>query len=337
MRTASFFGALTLGALLVVRTVPGGHKLEQAGPGVVRMDRALDRLIARGAGVEKVADGFTWVEGPVWNRAGRYLLFSDIPNNAVFRWREGEGASLYAKPSGYSGAKVFAGHEPGSNGLAFDDEGRLVLCEHGDRRVARLEMDGRHTTLADRFQGKRLNSPNDLVFRRDGSLFFTDPPFGLPRAFEDPGKELPFQGVYRYSAQDGLRLVTKDVRAPNGIAFSPDERTLYVSNADRANAVWYAFDVDAEGRAWRQRIFFDATAWAKTKPGAPDGMKVDKHGNLFAAGPGGIHVLSPGGSHLGLITFDQAVSNCAWGGDGSMLYITAGSALYRVRTLTNGR
>jgi gluconolactonase len=303
---------------------------------IVRLDARLDRLVPRDAVLEKVAGGFTWVEGPAWNRKGDYLLFSDIPNNSVFRRQEGSGVSLFLKPSGSTGEAVFEGREPGSNGLAFDSEGRLVLCEHGDRRIARLEADGRKTTLADRYEGRRLNSPNDLVFKTNGDLYFTDPPFGLPKAFDDPAKELDFSGVYLLSTSGQLSLLTRDIKAPNGIAFSPDEKTLYVSNADPNRAIWMAYHVNDDGTLANGRVFFDATAWTKTKNGVPDGMKVDKDGNIFAAGPGGIHVLAPDGTHLGSIETGVATSNAAWGDDGSMLYITVSTAIYRIRLSTTG-
>jgi gluconolactonase len=220
--------------------------------------------------------------------------------------------------------------------LAYDPSGRLVLCEHGDRRITRLEADGTKTTLVHRYQGKRINTPNDLVFKSNGDLYFTDPPFGLPQAFHDPGKELPFQGVYRYSKDGKLALLTKEVRAPNGLAFSPDEKTLYVSNADPKRAVWYAFAVRADGTLGKSRVFFDASGWARTRKGAPDGMKVDRSGHIFAAGPGGLHVFSPAGEHLGSIEMDVPTANCAWGNDGSMLYIAADTAIYRIRTATKG-
>jgi gluconolactonase len=211
-----------------------------------------------------------------------------------------------------------------------------VLCEHGDRRIARLEADGRKTTLADRYEGRRLNSPNDLVFKTNGDLYFTDPPFGLPKAFDDPRKELDFSGVYRLSTRGKLTLLTRDIKAPNGIAFSPDERTLYVSNADPSKAVWMAFDVRDDGTIANGRVFFDATAWTKTKRGVPDGMKVDREGNIFGAGPSGIHVFAPDGTHLGSIETGVATSNAAWGNDGSVLYITASTAVYRVVLTTKG-
>jgi gluconolactonase len=331
--------ALFTGAALALLSsaVGGGPRPEAvAGAGILRADPRFDRLVPPGAVVEKIADGFTWIEGPVWSRRGGYLLFADVPGNTVFRWRPGAGVSLYLRPSGYTGPAPFPGREPGANGLAFDPEGRLVLCEHGDRRIARLGPDGRKTTLADRYQGLRLNSPNDLVFRRDGDLYFTDPPFGLPKGFDDPGKELPWSGVYRLTPRGSLTLLTRELRAPNGIAFSPDERTLYVSNADPAHAVWMAFDVRADGNLGPGRVFFDGTAWARERPGAPDGMKLDRDGNLFAAGPGGVHVFAADGRHLGSIETGVATGNVAWGDDGSTLYITAGSVLYRVRLATRG-
>lgn len=303
---------------------------------IVKLNPRFDLLVPRDAKLEKITDGFTWVEGPVWDRRSGTLLFSDIPNNAVFKWKEGEGTSVFLKPSGYTGSAPFLGQEPGSNGLAFDAAGRLALCEHGDRRIARLEADGRKTTLVDRYKSKRLNSPNDLVFKSNGDLYFTDPPFGLPNAFDDPNKELDFSGVYRLSTDGKLTLLIREIKAPNGIAFSPDEKTLYVSNADPNRAVWMAYDVRDDGTLAKGRVFFDATAWTRTKKGAPDGMKVDRAGNLFAAGPGGIYIFTPDGTHLGSIEMDVATSNVAWGDDGSVLYITASTAIYRIRLGTRG-
>src|SRR5947208_1855010 len=208
------------------------HVASSASFQIVRLDQRFDKLVPKDAKLEKIADGFTWVEGPVWDRKGQYLLFSDIPANSIFKWKPGAGVSLFLKPSGYTGSKPFEGKEPGSNGLTFDENGRLVLCRHGDRQIARLDTDGRFTVLADRYQGKRINSPNDLVFKSNGDLYFTDPPFGLPKAFVDPGKETPFQGVYRLSKEGKLSLLIADLKAPNGIALSPDETILYVSDVD---------------------------------------------------------------------------------------------------------
>lgn len=303
---------------------------------VVRKDGRLDRLLPRDAALDRIAGGFAWVEGPAWHRQGRYLLFSDVPGDAVYQWREGDGLHLFLEPGGVTGQAPDRGREAGASGLAFDRQGRLVLCEHGDRRIARLERDGSKTTLADRYQGRRLNSPHDLVFRSNGDLYFTDPPFGLPGTFDDPARELPWSGVYRLSARGALTLLTRELRAPNGLAFSPSERRLYVSNADRGHAVWMAYEVGADGMLGAGRVFADATEWAKSRPGVPEGMKVDREGHLFAAGPGGVHVFSPDGALLGRIELDAPVSNLAWGEDGSVLYITADTAVYRIRTGTVG-
>ena len=303
---------------------------------IVRYDPRFDQIVPRDAVVEKVVEGYTWVEGPVWNRKGGYLLFSEIPSNSIYKWEEGKGVSLFLRPSGYTGTTPFPGPEPGSNGLTFDASGRLVMCEHGDRRIARLEADGRKTTLVDRYEGKRINSPNDLMYKSNGDLYFTDPPFGLPKGMEDPGKELAFQGVYRLSKDGKLTLLTKEVKFPNGIGFSPDEKTLYISNADRTNAVWLAFEVKSDGTLGKSQVLHDGTAWTKAGKGVPDGLKVDRSGNIFAAGPGGLHVFAPDGTHLGSILTSVATSNSAWGGDGSVLYLTISSGIYRIKLNTKG-
>lgn len=303
---------------------------------IVRFDPRADRLIPADAAVERLTDGHAWLEGPAWNPKGRFLLFSDIPKNAVYRWKESEGTSLFLSPSGYSGARPFAGREPGSNGLVFDRDGRLILCEHGDRRLTRIEQDGRRYVIADRFEGKRLNSPNDVIVSKAGDLYFTDPPFGLPAAFADTARDLDFCGVYRWTEENGITLLTRDLVAPNGIALSPDEKTLYVTDVHPPSAGWYAFDVMSDGTIGNRRLLKDARPWMASRPGGPDGLDVDVHGNLFAAGPGGIYVLAPDGSELAFIDFGVATANCTWGDDGSTLYITAGTAVYRVRTITRG-
>jgi gluconolactonase len=303
---------------------------------IVRLDPRFDKLVPLNVKIEKITGGHKWVEGPVWNRKEGYLLFSDVPNNSIYKWQEGKGESLFLKPSGYTGKTPFGGAEPGSNGLTYNPDGRLVLAEHGDRRVARLERNGRKTTLVDRYQGKRINSPNDVIFKSNGDLYFTDPPFGLPKSFDDPRKELPFQGVYRYSKDGKLTLLAHDIKAPNGIAFSPDERKLYVSNADMNNAIWMVCDVKPDGTITNGKILFNATSWTKTRPGVPDGMKIDTNGNLFAAGPGGIHVITPDGIHLGSIETGVATGNLAWGEDGSTLFITSSRTVYRLKLITKG-
>ena len=302
---------------------------------ITRLDPRFDKVVPQDPKLEKIADGFTWVEGPVWNKQGGYLLFSDIPANAVYKWKPGEGTSVFLGSSGYSGAVPFEGKEPGSNGLTFDSAGRLVLCRHGDRQIGRLEADGHIATLADRYNGHRINSPNDLVFKSNGDLYFTDPPFGLPKAFEDPTKAA-IQGVYRLAQDGSVTLLIDDIKAPNGIAFSPDKKTLYVSDVDPKRAAWLAYDVKPDGTVTNGRVLLDATRWRKDPFFGPDGFKLDQHGNIFGARPGGITVIASDGTLLGTIETGQPTSNVAWGEDGQTLFITGGGALFRLRLTTTG-
>lgn len=227
---------------------------------ITRLDPRFDRLVPQDARLERIAEGFTWVEGPAWHKQGEYLLFSDIPANAVYKWKAGEGASLFLKNSGYSGSPPFPGKEPGSNGLTFDANGQLILCRHGDRHIGRLGPDGTIVPLVDRYDGHRLNSPNDLVFKSNGDLYFTDPPFGLSGGFDDPEK-VPVQGVYRVAKDGTVARLIADIGAPNGIAFSPDEHTLYVSDVDPKRPAWLAFDVNPDGTVSNGRVLFDADRW----------------------------------------------------------------------------
>lgn len=299
------------------------------------LDPRFDRLVPKDAKLEKIADGFTWVEGPVWDKQSGYLLFSDIPANAVYQWKPGKGVSLFLKNSGYSGATRFTGKEPGSNGLTFDAQGRLVLCRHGDRQIGRLESNGTIVPLADHYDEHKINSPNDLVFKSNGDLYFTDPPFGLPQAFEDSSKA-PVQGVYRLSKDGAVTLLIHDIKAPNGIAFSPDEKTLYLSDVDPRRAAWLAYDVQPDGTVTNGRVFFDATRWRKDPFFGPDGFKVDRQGNIFGARPGGLSVIASDGTLLGTIETGKPTSNVAWGEDGQTLFITGGSSIYRLRLTTSG-
>jgi len=284
----------------------------------------LTGILPEDAGLERVAGGFEFTEGPVWTRDGA-LLFSSPNTNAIYRWTPTGAVTVFRSKSGYTGTDIGRYHQPGSNGLTFSPDGLLTMCQHGNRRILRVNAHGDTTVLADRYDGKRLNSPNDLVYRSDGTVFFTDPPFGLPGGFEDPDKELDFSGVF--AAKDGeVRLVTAELAGPNGLAFSPDERRLYVGNWDFDRVVVMSYDPDTgEGS-----VFFDMTG----APGedAIDGLKVDREGNLYVCGPGGIWVLSAAGEHLGMLRLPEAPHNLAWGDDdGRTLYVTALTSVYRVR------
>lgn len=309
---------------------------------IVRLDPALNSLIAEDATIEVLSSGFAWSEGPVWvkeegHKFGGYLLFSDIPNNRVVRWDEEIGAKTWLQPSGYTGVADYGG-EPGCNGLLLDKKGQLISCEHGDRRLSLLTAGGGKRTLVDHFEGKRLNSPNDACLGPDGeTIYFTDPPYGLPQRWEDPMRELDFCGVYRLAPDGKLTLLTTEMTRPNGIAFSPDFKTLYVAQSDPEAAIWKAFPVKEDGTLGEGRLLYDATAAVKEGlPGLPDGLKVDKDGNLWATGPGGVYVLTPEGKLLGRISTGERTANCAWGNDGSVLYLTADMYLCRIQTKTKG-
>lgn len=303
---------------------------------IIRNDEAINAIIPADAQLEIIAKGFDWSEGPLWVEEHQMLLFSDIPPNSIYKWTESGGKSLYLKPSGYTGEKARGG-EPGSNGLLLNAEGQLVLCQHGDRRMAIMDApldqpEAKFKTIIDQFAGRRLNSPNDAVYDSNGYLFFTDPPYGLEGNMDDPEKEIPFQGVYRLSPNGDMEALSNTMSRPNGIALSPDERQLYVANSDPDRAFWRIFTLDESRNIIRQRELFDATSSVGPEnPGLPDGMKVDDNGNIFATGPGGVWVFTPQGKHLGTIRTGQATSNCAFNADKSVLYITADMYLMRLK------
>jgi gluconolactonase len=301
---------------------------------IERFDPAFDQLIGREAKLEQLAEGFTWSEGPVWFEGA--LLFSDVPENVAYRWRPGmTKVEVFLKPSGLLTPQP-GFREPGSNGMTLDRAGRLLLCQHGERRVARYE-NGRFTSLADRYEGRRFNSPNDLVVRRNGDIYFTDPSYGLEGINDSKLKELPFNGVYRVSGDGKVTLLTRELTFPNGIAFSPDEKILYVGVSDSKATRVVAYDVKADGTIGAERTFFDAQPLLKDgNKGLVDGLKIDRDGNVWSSGPGGVLVLSPAGKLLGRLNTGQATANCNWGDDGSTLYITAHSFLVRVKTRTKG-
>ena len=331
-----FVPLTVVGGILLVSNA-SAQAVTASGPRIERLDPALDALVPRDARIEKLAEGFQWSEGPVWRKSGGYLLFSDIPSNTIFRWKDGEGISVFLRPAGYTGPTPF-GRELGSNGLTFDANDKLVMADHGNRQVARLN-DSLYTktTLADRWEGKRFNSPNDLVYHPNGDLYFTDPPYGLDGTNDSKAKELPYNGVYRLRPNGELTLLTKDLTFPNGIAISPDLKTLYVAVSDAKKPLWMAYDIQPDGTIAHGRVFFDPAALvAQGRIGSPDGMKVDRSGNLFATGPGGVLVFSPSGKHLGTIVTGERTANVAFGDDGSTLYMTADHKLMRVRLTTKG-
>jgi gluconolactonase len=300
---------------------------------IERSDPRLDGLVPPDSRLERVAGGFEFTEGPVWSGDGG-LLFSSPNTNVVYRWAPTGTVTVFRAKSGYSGYDIGRYHQPGSNGLTFSPDGLLTICQHGNRRVIRVNPHGDITVLADRYEGKRLNSPNDLVYRSDGTLYFTDPAFGLPGVFDDPDKELPFCGVF--SVREGeVRLIDDELEGPNGIAFSPDERYLYVGNWDPERKIVMRYEIDEVGEASNGTVFFDMT----DAPGedAIDGVKVDRDGNLYVCGPGGIWVLSAEGEHLGTLKLPEDPHNLAWGDeDGRTLYVTALTSVYRIRLAVPG-
>lgn len=309
---------------------------------VERLDPSINELVPENAVLERVATGFKWTEGPLWLPTNK-LVFAEIPSNSIRLYTPGAGVSIFMQPSGYKGTAAFTGPEPGSNAMTLDGSGRLTVAGHAQRDVWRLERMGARakiTLLADSYRGKRLNSPNDLVYKSDGSLYFTDPPYGLPMQSDtDPQKQLKVSGVYRIPAanaqragkepaRDRLQLLIKDLPRPNGIAFSPDEKYLYVDNSE-PKMFWMRYSVQQDGSLRDGKLICEAGTYSHH--GAPDGLKVDQRGNLYSAGPGGIWILSPGGKHLGTIDMPGPVGNVAWGGaERRTLYIAAGPDLYRV-------
>ena len=299
---------------------------------------ALAALIPPEAKVEELARGFTWSEGPVWVRGGEYLLFSDVPENRMYCWSESGGLSIFLEPSGYDGDDPSIFREPGSNGLIPGPAGTILMADHGNRAVARLDLASRRKTfLATHHEGRRFNSPNDLALGADGSIWFTDPPYGLAGLNNSPVKEQPVNGVYRLMPDGTVTLAVADMTFPNGILLSPDNRTLYVANSDPERAVVLAFTLDARGTVTDRQLFADLTPLVGPDlPGLPDGMAIDKAGNLFVTGPGGVHVFSAGGARLGRIETGTAIANCAFGEDGRSLFLASSGMLARVRTRTCG-
>jgi gluconolactonase len=322
-------GILAVGCGQPQPAVPAAEEASELGE-IIKLDPAMDAIVPAGARIEKLADGFTFTEGPIWMPDG-YLLFSDIPENVIRKWTPDGQVTVFLEKSGYDKSDAVAGAFIGSNGLTLDVKGRLIICEHGSGRMTRMEEDGSRTVLADNWEGKRLNSPNDAVYKSDGSLYFTDPPYGLPRP---EMQELDFQGVYLLK-NGKLTLLTKELSRPNGLAFSPDEKYLYVGNSDEVNKFWMRYEVQPDGTLANGSLFYDVRS--ETAEGVPDGMKIDKNGTLYCTGPGGVWIFSPDGKHIGSINPPEVPANLHWGDvDGKTLYITARTGLYRIKLGVEG-
>lgn len=300
-----------------------------------RLDPALDKIVSPDARAEIIAEGFSWSEGPVWVEAQQMLLFSDVPKNIIYKWTKAKGKEVYLTPSGYTGS-VPRGGEMGSNGLTLDKEGRLILCQHGDRQVGRMESPldqptPKFTAMATQYKGKKFSSPNDVVVNSKGEIFFTDPPYGLPsQSDNDPAKELPWNGVYKVKKNGEVVLLTDTLTRPNGLAFLPGEKQLIVANSDPAKPYWYIFDVKEDVLA-NGRIFFNAADHDQKGKGLPDGFKIDSQGNVFATGPGGLYIFSKKGKLLGRLILTEPTSNCALSPDEKTVYITNNMQVLRFK------
>ncbi len=302
---------------------------------IERFDAALDNIISKDAKAEIIAEGFEWSEGPLWIEKHQMLLFSDVPMNTVYKWTEEKGKEVYLKPSGYTGELSSDCKEPGSNGLTLNNDGNLVLCQHGDRKVSRMDAPldkpaAKFISLADKFNGKRFSSPNDLVFNSNGELFFTDPPYGLKTQDDsDPKKEISFNGVYKVKKDGTVILLTDSITRPNGIALFPGEKRLLVANSDPDKPNWYVFDINGDS-LMNGKIFYGTAGYDKSWSGLPDGFKIDKNGNVFATGPGGVYIFNSEGKKLGKIRLKDAASNCALSPDQKILYVTNDMYVLRI-------
>jgi gluconolactonase len=331
--------ALPFLAALAGCATPGGSAADFPAIGrTTTFDPSFQEIVAADAQIEKLTEGFIWSEGPAWLRDGNYLLFNDVPENTLYRWTERDGLTVFLEPSGLADPDPEITREAGANGLYAEPAGTVLLADSGTRVVARLDpATKRKTTIAATYEGKRFNSPNDLVRRSDGAVFFTDPPYGLKGLDDSPAKELKFNGVYRIDTDGSVHLLDDGLSFPNGIALSPDERTLYVSNSDPTRPVWMAYSLDAKGDVASKRVFADASdLLGEGVQGLPDGMAVAGDGRLFATGPGGVLVFDPDGKRLGRIETGSAVSNCVFGDDGRTLYMTSHTLLARIRLKTIG-
>lgn len=323
--------------LLLFSIALSGFGQQKTTGNLVALDDAFYNYVDKEAKIEVLAEGFIWSEGPVWVKEGGFLLFSDAPQNTIFKWKDGEGISAFLKPSGYTGILPYS-NEPGSNGLIINNNGELVACEHGDRRISRMPLtQGGKVTVADTWNGKRFNSPNDIVQASNGTYYFTDPPYGLPKQQDDSSREIEEFGVYKIDPSGDVSMVVSNLSRPNGVALSPDEKTLYVNQSDSNAPYIMAYNIQSDGSLGEGSIFFDASELQKKGfIGSLDGLKVAKDGTIFSTGPSGVLVITPKGKLLGRIETGQRTANCAWGGDGSVLYMTAHNYLMRIQTKIKG-
>ncbi|WP_199560865.1 SMP-30/gluconolactonase/LRE family protein [Mucilaginibacter hurinus] len=301
---------------------------------IERLHPGLDAIIDTNGKIEVIADGFKWVEGPVWVESQQMLLVSDVPNNKIYKWTAQRGKELYLEPSGYTGNKPRGG-EMGSNGLTLTAEGKLVVCQHGDRRVAVMDVPVNSpkpvfTSLATNYKGKKFDSPNDVVIKSNGDTYFTDPPYGLEKNVKDSSKQAPYQGVYKIAKNGSVTLLVDTITRPNGIAFFPDEKRLLIANSDAKKPYWYVYDVDRNGNLANGRIFFNAARYTKNDFRMPDGLKIDKNGNVFSSGPGGFWIFNKHGEVLGRFINDAITSNCAFSSDEKTLFITANDKILKI-------
>ncbi|MFW6257336.1 MAG: SMP-30/gluconolactonase/LRE family protein [Prolixibacteraceae bacterium] len=321
-------------AMLLIATVTNSQPVKP-GSKIIVNDKKIHEVISEDARIEILAEGHKWTEGPLWLPKLNKVIYSDIPNNAIYEWSEKEGKKLYLKPAGYTGHVPRSG-EGGSNGLLLDDGGNLILCQHGDRRIAKMDAplsdpEADYITITDSYNGKRLNSPNDAAYHKNGELYFTDPPYGLEKGENDPAKEIDFQGVYKVDKTGKTVLLTKEFTRPNGIAFSPDYTKIYVANSDPKKAWWKVYDLDKDGMLKNGKVFYDVTDKVGEMKGLPDGLKIHPNGWVFATGPGGVLVFTPEGKHLGTIFTGEATANCTFNEDHSALYMTADDYLTRIQ------
>ena len=323
--------------LLLLSVTLGCFAQEKTTGNLVALDDAFYDYVAKDAKIELLAEGFIWSEGPVWVKEGRFLLFSDAPQNTIFKWQDDEGITAFLKPSGYTGILPYS-REPGSNGLIINNDGELVSCEHGDRRISRMPLSkGGKVTVADTWMGKRFNSPNDIVQASNGTYYFTDPPYGLPEQQDSASREIDAFGVYKVDSNGNVDMVVSNLSRPNGVALSPDEKTLYVNQSDSNAPYIMAYNIQQDDSLDKGRIFFDATSLQESGlKGSLDGLKVAHDGTLFSTGPSGVLIITPKGKLLGRIETGQPTANCAWGDDGSVLYMTANNYLMKIQTKTKG-